>query len=58
MQCKQVLEDEIAEGYLRGALSAADQEAFEQHYFGCASCFGELENLDRGLVAVSTSEGI
>lgn len=45
MQCKQVLEDEIAEGYLRGALSAADQEAFEQHYFGCASCFGELENL-------------
>ncbi len=45
MQCEQVLRDEIAERYLRGALSAADQEAFEHHYFECASCFDELENL-------------
>lgn len=45
MQCEQVLRDEIAERYLRGALSAADQEAFEDHYFECASCFDELENL-------------
>jgi Putative zinc-finger len=45
MRCEQVLRDEIAERYLRGALSAADQEAFEDHYFECASCFDELENL-------------
>lgn len=45
MQCEQVLRDEITERYLLGALSASDQEAFEQHYFECASCFDRLENL-------------
>jgi TolA-binding protein len=45
MECEHVLGNEIADGYLRGALSAADQEAFEDHYFECARCFGELENL-------------
>lgn len=45
MSCEQVLREELARRYLLGALSAADQEAFEQHYFECASCFDELENL-------------
>lgn len=45
MQCEQVVRDEIAERYLRGAMGPADQEAFEHHYFECASCFDELESL-------------
>jgi TolA-binding protein len=45
MSCEQVLREELARRYLLGALSAADQEAFEQHYFECAGCFDELENL-------------
>lgn len=45
MSCEQVLREELARRYLLGALSAADQEAFEQHYFECASCFDELENM-------------
>lgn len=45
MQCEQVLTHEIAERYLRGSLSDGDQEAFEDHYFECASCFEQLETL-------------
>jgi tetratricopeptide (TPR) repeat protein len=56
MQCEQVLRDGIAERYLRGALSAADQEAFERHYFECASCFDELESLR--LLRQALAEGV
>lgn len=43
MNCDQIMTGEIAEKYLLGALSEADQEAFEQHYFVCPRCFEELQ---------------
>ena len=43
MNCDQIMTDEIAEKYLLGALSEADKEAFEQHYFVCPRCFEELQ---------------
>lgn len=43
MTCERVVKGEMAEKYLLGQLTVADQEAFEQHYFECSRCFDELE---------------
>jgi tetratricopeptide (TPR) repeat protein len=43
MHCDQVSKDEIAEKYLLGQLSQADQEAYELHYFECSHCFDQLQ---------------
>ena len=43
LDCQQVKERGLIEKYLRGELSEAEQEAFEQHYFECARCFEELQ---------------
>ena len=37
--------EEILERYLAGSLSDEDRDAFEEHYFGCARCFEELQAL-------------
>jgi tetratricopeptide (TPR) repeat protein len=44
MNCRQIIEGEIAEKYLLGELSEPDLEAFEQHYFECPRCFEELQS--------------
>ncbi len=33
--------------YLRGELSTAEQETFEEHYFACDGCFSELQIAER-----------
>lgn len=43
MNCEQVMSSEVAEKYLLGQLSEAEQKAFEQHYFECQRCFDELQ---------------
>jgi TolA-binding protein len=43
VDCEVIEKEGVAERYLRGELSEADREAFEEHYFTCASCFDELE---------------
>lgn len=43
MQCDEVVREEVAERYLRGALAEAEREAYELHFLECARCFGELE---------------
>lgn len=43
MTCERVVKGEMAEKYLLGQLTEAEQEAFEQHYFGCPRCSEELE---------------
>jgi tetratricopeptide (TPR) repeat protein len=45
MDCTIVARDEILEGYLSNALTDEDRDAFEEHYFGCARCFDELQTL-------------
>ncbi len=42
MDCNQVNEAGVIESYLTGKLDPAQQEAFEQHYFGCQHCFEAL----------------
>jgi tetratricopeptide (TPR) repeat protein len=36
---------ELAEAYVAGTLSEAEQDAFEQHYFGCAACLAQVQML-------------
>jgi len=45
MDCGIVVRNEVAEKYLRGELSPAEQDAYEQHFFECEHCFEELQSL-------------
>ena len=45
MDCGRVAAEEILEKYLAGTLTGEDREAFEEHYFGCARCFDDLQIL-------------
>ena len=45
MDCTFAARDEMLEGYLSDALTDEDRDAFEDHYFGCARCFDELQTL-------------
>jgi tetratricopeptide (TPR) repeat protein len=45
MDCTKAAREEILERYLAGSLSEEDRDAFEEHYFGCARCFEELQAL-------------
>lgn len=44
MTCDRIQREEIIEKYLTGRLGAAEQEAFEEHYFACSQCFEELRH--------------
>jgi hypothetical protein len=39
---REIKEREVVESYLRGKLSRAESEAFEDHYFDCEECFAEV----------------
>jgi tetratricopeptide (TPR) repeat protein len=43
MTCEEVRGGEIVEKYLLDQLDGESREAFEQHYFECAGCFGLLQ---------------
>jgi tetratricopeptide (TPR) repeat protein len=43
MNCKEVEERNILEGYLLERLSEPEREEFEMHYFECGSCFAQLQ---------------
>jgi tetratricopeptide (TPR) repeat protein len=43
MNCKEVEERNILEGYLLDRLSEPEREEFEMHYFECGSCFAQLQ---------------
>ena len=40
--CTWTVRDDVFEAYVRGALSATEREAFEDHYFVCATCLAKL----------------
>ena len=46
MTCEQIERDEVAEQYVSGRLSAADQADFETHYFDCTHCQERLRVLE------------
>jgi tetratricopeptide (TPR) repeat protein len=43
MNCKEVEERDILEGYLLDRLAETEREEFEKHYFECGSCFSQLQ---------------
>jgi len=43
MNCEEVEERDILEGYLLDRLTEPEREEFEKHYFECASCFAQLQ---------------
>ncbi|HEY2934299.1 MAG TPA: tetratricopeptide repeat protein [Acidobacteriota bacterium] len=43
MNCRDIETQEMIDKYLRDRLSERETEEFEQHYFGCARCFAELQ---------------
>lgn len=43
MNCKEVEERDILEGYLLDRLTEPEREEFEKHYFECGTCFSELQ---------------
>ena len=44
--CTWSARDDVFEGYVRGALSATERDAFEDHYFACATCLAKLRAYD------------
>jgi tetratricopeptide (TPR) repeat protein len=45
MDCTMAAREQVLEGYVSGGLTEEDRDAFEEHYFGCARCFDELQTL-------------
>ena len=43
MNCQEVEERDILEGYLLNRLSEAERDEFELHYFECESCVSLLQ---------------
>jgi TolA-binding protein len=43
MNCKEVEERNLLEGYLLDRLTEPEREEFEMHYFECGSCFAQLQ---------------
>jgi TolA-binding protein len=43
MNCKEVEDRNILEGYLLDRLTEPEREEFEKHYFECGSCFSQLQ---------------
>jgi hypothetical protein len=47
MTCEQIEHGELAEQYILGRMSENERLAYEDHYFACATCFGQLRQLQR-----------
>jgi hypothetical protein len=45
MDCPITSGRDLAEGYVAGTLSEAEQDAFEQHFFTCAACLAHVQML-------------
>jgi len=45
MDCPVTSGRDLAEGYVAGTLSEAEQDAFEQHFFACAACLAHVQML-------------
>ena len=56
--CEAVRDRSIMEAYLTGRLPELDWDAFELHYFECASCFSHLEALRMVQIALRSMAGI
>ena len=47
MTCETVQSENVVERYVLGQLSAAEQNAFEEHFFACDACLEEVRLMQR-----------
>ncbi len=60
MDCSLGTGHHLAEAYVAGTLSEAEQDAFEQHFFGCPACLARVQTLQEvqdGLRLVGIGSG-
>ncbi|MBI5283176.1 MAG: zf-HC2 domain-containing protein [Candidatus Solibacter usitatus] len=55
MTCDQARELHLAERYARGELPRREAAAFEEHYWGCATCLDEIEAIQTAKFVLSAS---
>ena len=56
MTCDEVERDEMVEDYVLGRLDEGPQEAFEDHYFGCAVCLARVRALQDARAELTAQE--
>jgi len=56
LDCERVQRDELIERYLVGDLNNAEQDAFEEHFFGCDRCLEEIETMRAAQAVLTESE--
>lgn len=49
MMHSRIEQEEIVERYARKQLTPEEQQAFEEHFFGCQECFEKLQEMERFL---------
>lgn len=52
MTHEQIEQRETIEGYVRGRLTEAERQAFEEHYFACDKCFADVQAHERFVAGV------
>ena len=52
MMHSRIEQEEIVERYARKQLTPEEQQAFEEHFFGCEECFEKLQKMDRFLAGM------
>jgi hypothetical protein len=52
MMHSRIEQEEIVERYARKQLTPEDQQAFEEHFFGCDECFKKLQETERFIAGI------
>jgi len=52
MMHSRIEQEEIVERYARNQLTPEEQQAFEEHFFGCEECFQKLQEMERFVAGV------
>jgi len=52
MMHSRIEQEEIVERYARKQLTPDEQQAFEEHFFGCQECFEKLQEMERFLAGM------
>jgi hypothetical protein len=52
MMHPRIEQEEIVERYARKQLAPEEQQAFEEHFFGCEECFQKLQEMERFLAGM------
>lgn len=52
MMHSRIKQEEIVERYARKQLTPEEQQAFEEHFFGCEECFQKLHEMERFLAGM------